>query len=309
MPPRWNKSWGGYCDSRNAQAKQHSELNRAYTFATSLHFAQTANSLADALIQNGFEKQEVRNLIQVAQQQALENLGYWFGQNETDATAEMPGTYKAGVASAQSTPFSVPKLAVNMGDFLEQFDDSFFEETSLDLARQDPYLSQEEFPKDAPTGISVELDIDRQGKISSNFITDLHQQTYLLASDQKVTKETLAKWLDGNIVHKDVPQQESYVFFLGMVERLLEKHRWTLGELWREKYRLKEAARKKVDDIRKSVKSDVFAKTLFSTSEYELVATPDLSFTFILRNIPIRPTLSLKVGTNSKSITIKLLAI
>jgi type III restriction enzyme len=264
----------------NAQAKQHSELNRAYTFATSLHFAQTANSLADALIHNGFEKQEVRNLIQVAQQQALEDSGYWFGQNETDATAEMPGTYKAGMASAQSTPFSVPKLAVNMGDFLEQFDDSFFEERSLDLARQDPYLSQEEFPKDAPTGISVELDIDRQGKISSNFITDLHQQTYLLASDQKVTKETLAKWLDGNIVHKDVPQQESHAFFLGMVERLLEKHRWTLGELWREKYRLKEAARKKVDDIRKAVKSDVFAKTLFSTSEYELVATPDLSFTF-----------------------------
>src|SRR6185503_18664159 len=65
--------------------------------------------------------------------------------------------------------------------------------------------------------------------------------TYLLASDQKVTKETLAKWLDGNIVHKDVPQPESYAFFLGMVERLLEKRRWTLGELWREKYRLKEA--------------------------------------------------------------------
>ncbi len=266
----------------NAQAKKHSELNRAYAFATSLHFAQTANSLADALIQNGFEKQEVRNLIQVAQQQALEDSGYWFGQNETDATGEMPGTYQAGVASAQSTPFSVPKLAVNMGDFLEQFDDSFFEETSLDLARQDPYLSQEEFPKDAPTGISVELDIDRQGKISSNFITDLHQQTYLLASDQKVTKETLAKWLDGNIVHKDVPQQEFFAFFLGMVERLLEKQRWTLGELWREKYRLKEAARKKVDDIRKSVKSDVFARTLFSTSEYELVTTSDLSFTFDL---------------------------
>jgi type III restriction enzyme len=273
----------------NAQAKKHSELNRAYAFATSLHFAQTANSLADALIQNGFEKQEVRNLIQVAQQQALEDSGYWFGQNETNPTAETLRTDKTSVASAQSTPFSVPKLAVNTGDFLEQFDDSFFEETSLELARQDPYLSQEEFPKDAPTGISVELDIDRQGKISSNFITDLHQQTYLLASDQKVTKETLAKWLDGNIVHKDVPQQESYAFFLGMVERLLEKHRWTLGELWREKYRLKEVARKKVDGIRKSVKSDVFAKTLFSTSEYELVATPDLSFTFDPEEYPYPP--------------------
>ena len=274
----------------NAQAKKHPELNRAYAFATSLHFAQTANSLADALIQNGFEKQEVRGLIQVAQQQALMDSGYWFGENEADSTSEITKAEKVGAASAQSSPFSVPKLAVNMGDFLEQFDDSFFEETSLELAKQDPYLSEEEFPKDAPTGMKAELDIDEKtGRISSNFITDLHDQTYLLASDQKVTKETLAKWLNGNIVHKDVPQQESYAFFLGMVERLLEKRRWALGELWREKYRFKEAARKKVDSIRKAVKSDVFAKTLFSTSEYELVTTPDLCFTFDPEEYPYPP--------------------
>jgi type III restriction enzyme len=261
----------------NARAKNHSELNRAYAFATSLHFAQTANSLADALIHNGFEKQEVRNLI-LAAQPALTDNGYWFGENETPT--ETPKSEKAGIASAQSSPFSVPKLAVNMGDFLEQFDDSFFDEISFDLAKQDPYLSDEELPKDAPTGISVELDIDEQGKISSNFITDLHQQTYLLASDQKVTKETLAKWLDENIVHKDIPQPESYAFFLGMVEHLLENRRWTLGELWREKYRLKEAARKKVEGIRKSVKSDAFQQALFSVTDYELVASPDLVFTF-----------------------------
>ncbi len=74
-----------------------------------------------------------------------------------------------------------------------------------------------------------------------------------------------------------------------MIERLLEKRRWTLGELWREKYRLKEAARKKVDSIRKAVKSDVFQKTLFSTTEYELVATPDLVFTFDPEEYPYPP--------------------
>lgn len=274
----------------NARAKNHPELNRAYAFATSLHFAQTANSLADALIQNGFEKQEVRGLIQVAQQQALMDSGYWFGEHAAEPPTETLIAGSAVAESPQSTPFSIPKLAVNLGDFLEQFDDSFFEETWLDLARQDPYLSEGEFPKDAPTGIKAELDIDEKtGRISSNFITDLHEQTFLLAADQKVTKEVLARWLDENIVHKDVPQQESYAFFLGMLERLLEKSRWTLGELWREKYRLKEAARQKVDGIRKSVKSDVFEKTLFSTTEYELVTTPDLCFTFDPEAYPYPP--------------------
>jgi type III restriction enzyme len=274
----------------NAQAKKHPELNRAYAFATSLHFAQTANNLADALIQNGFEKQEVRGLIQVAQQQQLIDSGYWFGQDEAATPVEMPKAETAVTESLQSIPFSVPKLAVNMGDFLEQFDDSFFEETSLELAKQDPYLSEEEFPKDAPTGISAELDIDEKtGKIHPNFITDLHTQNFLLASDQKVTKETLAKWLDENIPHRDVPQAESSVFFLGMIERLLEKGHWTLGELWREKYRLKEAARKKVGDIRQSVKSTVFQKTLFSVSDYDLVTTPDLCFTFDPEDYPYPP--------------------
>ncbi|MCL4529107.1 MAG: DEAD/DEAH box helicase family protein [Chloroflexi bacterium] len=272
-----------------AKAKNHAELNRAYAFATSLHFAQTANSLADALIQNGFEKQEVRGLIQVAQQQQMSDAGYWFGQSEDGQPAELTQGKDVKGKTKSSKPFSIPWLAVNMGDFLEKFDDSFFEETSLDLAKQDPYLSDEEFPKDAPTGITAELDIDEAGRIHSNFITDLHDQTFLLASDQKVTKESLVKWLDENIPHRHTAQQESRVFFMGMVERLLEKHRWTLGELWREKYRLREAARKKVDSIDKAVKSDVFQKTLFSTAEYELVVTPDLCFTFDPEEYPYPP--------------------
>jgi hypothetical protein len=48
----------------------------------------------------------------------MADTGYWFGQNETDTTIEAPKTEKTGLATAQSTPFSVPKLAVNMGDFL-----------------------------------------------------------------------------------------------------------------------------------------------------------------------------------------------
>jgi type III restriction enzyme len=75
-----------------------------------------------------------------------------------------------------------------------------------------------------------------------------------------------------------------------MVERLLEKNRWTLGELWREKYRLKEAARKKVESIRKAVKTEVFQRTLFSVDQYELVTSPDLCFIFHPEDYPYPPS-------------------
>lgn len=46
-----------------AKRKQHTELNLAYAFAASQNFAEAANQLADALVQNGFERQEARDLI------------------------------------------------------------------------------------------------------------------------------------------------------------------------------------------------------------------------------------------------------
>ncbi|MDA8141532.1 MAG: DEAD/DEAH box helicase family protein [Desulfobacteraceae bacterium] len=46
-----------------AHWKQHDELNMAYAFAASASFAEVANTLTDALVQNGFERQEAKDLI------------------------------------------------------------------------------------------------------------------------------------------------------------------------------------------------------------------------------------------------------
>ncbi len=46
-----------------ADWKKHDDLNMAYAFAASRHFFEAANSLTDALVQNGFERQEAQELI------------------------------------------------------------------------------------------------------------------------------------------------------------------------------------------------------------------------------------------------------
>jgi type III restriction enzyme len=280
----------------HAQSKQQPELNRAYAFATSLRFAQTANSLADALIQNGFERQEVRDLIQPSQQQPLADLGPLFSQT----TGEPAGQYATQVTKPPETrePFSIPVLAVNLGDFTDQFEESYFDEIPVNLPRQDPYLSEAEFPKDAPDGMQVTIDINAAGRIATDFIGELHEQEFLLSADQRVTKDTFAGWLDNNISHRDIPQNETRSFFQGMIERLLENSRWNLGELWREKYRLKEAARKKVDGYRKAAKTKAFQLALISTSEFELLVTPERCFTFDPENYPYPPN-SLYAGRHN----------
>ncbi|MEW5927996.1 MAG: DEAD/DEAH box helicase family protein [Gemmatimonadota bacterium] len=64
-----------------AQKKKESLLNQAYAFSASASFADAANALADALVQNGFEKQEAKDLITRAnpryEHQDLPLFGEW----------------------------------------------------------------------------------------------------------------------------------------------------------------------------------------------------------------------------------------
>ncbi len=46
-----------------AQRKQNEELNMSYAFAASRNFIEAANALEDALVQNGFNRQEAKDLI------------------------------------------------------------------------------------------------------------------------------------------------------------------------------------------------------------------------------------------------------
>jgi len=58
-----------------AQAKRHAELNKAYAFSASQHFELAALALQEALIDNGFERQEVKDLIAASQPTPL-TLGF-----------------------------------------------------------------------------------------------------------------------------------------------------------------------------------------------------------------------------------------
>lgn len=64
----------------NAQRKQQDDLNLAYAFAASANFAAAANELADALVQNGFERQEAKDLIANYNPQTQMDFGPLFSQ-------------------------------------------------------------------------------------------------------------------------------------------------------------------------------------------------------------------------------------
>lgn len=261
--------------------KENPPLNYAYAYVSSLKFGETAKALQDALVHNGFEKQEVKDLIRSTTSQP------WLVGSDTPLfNASAHEEESEARQTIKKTPFSIPVLAVKQGKLLEPFDESFFMERPIELAKCDPYLSEEEFPKESPDNITVEIDISDAGKLQTHFINEIHNQAYLIASDQKVSKEALVNWLDRSIVHRTITQDQFRVFLLGMVERLMENRRWLLADLWREKYRLREAARKKITQYQNEAENQAFQSFLFSTKEYELVVTPDKCFTFHPEDYP-----------------------
>ena len=80
-----------------ATRRQTPELNMAYAYIASSNFIETLNTLADALVENGFEKQEATQLITQAQPKDFGPLfGYRATGGETIAfkIAEAPALYK-----------------------------------------------------------------------------------------------------------------------------------------------------------------------------------------------------------------------
>jgi len=174
----------------NAAWKNHQELNVAYAFAASRRFLDAANTLTDALVQNGFERQEAEDFIVPARADAV---GTLFSPAdlipETSEVAKTP--------SGRRLSFSVPLLAVRQGSLLEPLEETHFLDHVWDLTKCDASLSPEEYspsPRRAQVG---EIDIATNGRVRWRFIEQLHQDTASAGRQPRRSSGTAARRTSG----------------------------------------------------------------------------------------------------------------
>jgi type III restriction enzyme len=326
--------------------KVNPELNLAYAFVASTNFAAALNQLGEALIENGFQKQEVAEMIA---QPAPPDLGPLFSYRATNGenlvfniqdapalqdlpvelagkvhydaknqTIEIPSSLenqqleaigatfstpvfrqqfsdavhqaRARLSSPAATPaergekFAIPILAIRQGSYLEQFEETHFLDFHWDLSNMDAFLSEAEFTSDRPAPQQGEVDISAEGKIKTQFITNLHNQIALLNIEQGWQVSDLVVWLDRNILHRDILATETGIFLTRLVNNLIEKRGFSLDTLVREKYRLRDAAVLKIDIHRQSAHHGSFERFLQATSPLEV--SPNLVFEFDRDNYP-----------------------
>lgn len=341
-----------------ATRKKTPELNMAYAYVASSNFVETLNTLADALVENGFEKQEAAQLVtpptptdfgplfgyratggesiafKVSEPPALEKLPEDLaGKVKYDTktqTMELPASItaaeieaikpafkgmkarkafeqsaneaKARVAAATLTPsergeaFSVPVLAYRQGKFLEQLEETHFLDFEWELPKKDAILTETEFTPGIAAVKQGEVDVSDEGKVKAQFLQNLNNQLSLLKVDTGWKVSDLVHWLDRNFVHHDLTANETGVYLTALVNNLIEKRGIPLDTLVREKYRLRDAVIRKIDEYRQSAHGQEF-KSFFDAGS-KVVVTPELVFSFDPQEYPA-PVGSLYRGQHS----------
>ena len=253
-----------------ARRKKRESLNSAYAFVASQNFYDAASALTDGLVQNGFEKQAASELIRTRnnRQTTLPLFEDLTPPNPTLTPAE------------RGEVFKVPKLMVKRNQTYLDFEASRFLETVWQLSQCNAELSEAEFPSEFNTGDRGEIGLSQEGKVEMRFLGKLHQQMSFLAPDDNWDATRLADWLDRTIEHWDILRRESLPFLQRLVKYLIEVRSIPIEVLIRNKYALKDAAAKKIDEHRQNVHRDAYENLLLPECETPVVVSPEICFSF-----------------------------
>jgi len=194
--------------------------------------------------------------------------------------------YDVRSAAERGEEFSIPVLAYKQDRLpLEPFEETHFKRL-LQLSQYDATLTEEEFPVERPQARQVKIDFE-ESKFKVEFITELHQQMRLLASDQGWTDVDLVYWLDQTLPRRrDITQSETGAFLTRLVQKLLRERGFTLDQLVHDKYRLRAALVEKIGRIRKDARNEAYQPFL-DLEASPLTVTPGCCFTYDSHRYPI----------------------
>ena len=256
-----------------AERKQQEALNHAYAIVSSNDFAAAANTLGDALIENGFSRYEAAAAI-------------------AQTSLPLGGLFTSAPTPTEQTPaergerFAVPQLALWENGLPEPVEKTHFLQSNWKLSSEPALLTEAEFSP-RTTGQAVVIDVTEAGKLTTRFISDLQQQLTELMPDDFQRNAQLAVWLDRNIKHSDITQTQSQEFLLRLVEYLTTQRGLDLRQLSRARVRLRDAAEKKIDEYRQAQSRRVFEQLLFEQPSKELQVSPHCVFTFGPDDYPV----------------------
>src|SRR5208283_1010158 len=137
--------------------------------------------------------------------------------------------------------FAVPRLTVRSPKGLELFDRTHFLDIPWKLEESDPKPILDFFAPPRPGVDEAHLDVSAAGKVTVDFVTDLHQQLALTLEEKGWTKTALVNWIDrrlSTLARRDITRVSSTLFITKALDVISERTGMTLEALARAKFRL-----------------------------------------------------------------------
>jgi len=180
----------------------------------------------------------------------------------------------------EGKPFEVPQLAVQQGDAFEVFRETHFTDTDWQLSEFEATLP--EYEPSRPQGRRGAVDTDEEGGLNIRFLDDVRRQLTMLSDDRRWSVSDLVVWLDRSIPHPDIRPQDSVAFLERLVQNyLLDEQGVSLDALVRDKYSLKRAVEKRIDEHREAAHDRHFERLLWGgDGEAAVAVRPDVCFSF-----------------------------
>jgi len=203
-----------------AQRKQDKELNMSYAFVASRHFIEAANALEDALVQNGFNRQEAKDLIGKIPERPQGGLEeFWTKATETVREAPKLDTLPEEIGS--KVTYDEQKGEITFNGMMEESEkvalQHCFATPEAKASIERVYRKSRGLPAEEPTSpaergeaFSIPLLSIKQGNLFEAFEKThfLEMPWELSKCDPTLTEEEYTeKRFDGNMVEIDVTEK------------------------------------------------------------------------------------------------------
>ncbi len=186
-------------------------------------------------------------------------------------------------ATSEPIRFAVPRLGVRRADGLQLFDRAHFLDIPWKLEECDGAAILDFFVPPKPAGDEAHLDVDIGGKITIDFVTDLHEQLDLALAERGWTKPALINWLDRRLPtssRRDITRVSSTLFISQALDAIDGRTGLGLDGLARAKFQLVEALTRVIGRYRDAREATAFERALFPQSGLEFETSADLELVF-----------------------------
>jgi len=187
--------------------------------------------------------------------------------------------------AAMGEKFVIPVLAVRVGDQLEIFEDQFRDAPWI-LAECDPRLSEEEFSIRGRAGQAAIVDVDKEGNVFIKQLEEVWQQLSFHDIRGPKTETELTDWLDRAIDHPDITQTQASLFLRRMVDYLVTGREIALPDLVGARFRLRDAAKRKIDEYRRQALTEAYQRMLLPEAATPVEVSPEICFQYPNENYP-----------------------